>query len=92
MHKSFSSHYLTAHNSCQHVTFSRASPNYLIVLKLTLYPSDEKQEFIEKAKLIASVLDDSLSNLIATYLESYVKSHSEELKAMERLQTKARKG
>ncbi len=60
--------------------------------KITLYVPDEKQEFIEKAKLIASVLDESLSNLIATYLESYVKSHSEELKAIERLQAKAKKG
>lgn len=59
--------------------------------KITLYVPDEKQEFIEKAKLIASVLDESLSNLIATYLESYVKAHTEELKAIERLQARARK-
>jgi hypothetical protein len=33
-----------------------------------------------------------LSNLIVNYLESYVKAHSEELKAIERLRAKARKG
>jgi uncharacterized protein DUF6364 len=60
--------------------------------KITLYVPDEKQEFVEKAKLIASVLDESLSNLVASYLESYVKSHNEELKAIEKLQAKARKG
>ena len=54
-------------------------------LRLFLYVADEKQEFIEKAKLIASVLDESLSNLIATYLENYVKSYTEELKTIERL-------
>ena len=59
--------------------------------KITIYVPDEKQEYVEKAKLISSVLDESLSNLIATYLEDYVKSHTEELKAIERLQVKARK-
>ena len=48
--------------------------------------------FSGKAKLIASVLDDSLSNLIASYLESYVKSHTEELKAIERLRGKLERG
>ena len=42
--------------------------------KITLYIPDEKQEYIEKAKLIASVLDESLSNLVASYLETYLKS------------------
>jgi uncharacterized protein DUF6364 len=60
--------------------------------KITLYIPDEKQGYIEKAKLIASVLDESLSNLVATYLENYVRSHGEELKAIERVQAKARKG
>ncbi len=56
------------------------------------FESDEKQEFIEKAELIATVLDDSLSNLVVSFLEDYVKTHTEELKAIERLQAKARKG
>jgi hypothetical protein len=58
----------------------------------TLYNSEEKQEIIEKPKLSVLVLDESLSNLIANYLESYVKSHNEELKATKRLQAKTRKG
>jgi hypothetical protein len=76
---------------CQRATFSRVLPNYFILQKRNFKP-DEKQEFIEKAKLIASVLDESLSNLIATYLENYVKSHREEFKAIERLKAKARRG
>ena len=60
--------------------------------KITLYVPDEQQDLIEKAKLIATVLHDSLSNLVVSFLEDYVKSHTEELKAIERLQAKARKG
>jgi hypothetical protein len=59
---------------------------------ITLYVPDEKQEFIEKANVITSVLEESLSDVIVTCLESYVESHQEELKAIETLQAKARKG
>jgi hypothetical protein len=63
-----------------------------MILKITFHVPDEKQEFIEKANLIASVLDESLSYLIATYLESYVKSHSEELRAIQRLPGRLERG
>jgi ferritin len=60
--------------------------------KLTLYIPDNKQEVVEKAKLLATVLHESLSNLIVDFLERYLEEHKEELKAIERLQAKARKG
>jgi ferritin len=60
--------------------------------KLTLYIPDNKQEVVEKAKLLATVLHESLSNLIVDFLERYLEEHKEELKAIERLQSKARKG
>ncbi|MDA2918527.1 DUF6364 family protein [Desulfobacterota bacterium AH_259_B03_O07] len=59
--------------------------------KLTLYIQDDKKEVIEKAKLLASVLNQSLSNLIIDFLEDYLTEHKEELKALERLKAKSKK-
>ncbi len=60
--------------------------------KLTLYIPDNKQEVVEKAKLLGTVLHGSLSNLIIDFLERYLEEHKEELEAIERLQVKAKKG
>lgn len=59
--------------------------------KLTLYIPDNKQEVVEKAKLLATVLHESLSNLIVDFLERYIEEHKEQLKAIDRLQAKAKK-
>jgi hypothetical protein len=45
--------------------------------KLTLYIPDNKQEVVEKAKLLATVLHESLSNLIIDFLERYLEEHKE---------------